>query len=207
MSYKPEGFLEYIQEVAPGRSIYEITDLVNNRFGTSFTAKQIHAYKKNHKIRSGTDGRFKKGQKSWSKGKTWDEIMSKEGQEHSRATCFKRGNVPWNGNVPIGYRRKTDEGYWIEKVRTTGDTMWDRYEFCHRIIWERENGPIPDDSCVIFLDGDKDNLSIENLALITKDLNRELNYNRLRFNDAEIQKSAIILATVKKEVRKIGEKG
>lgn len=44
---------EYLRMMASDKSVQECTDILNSRFGTSFTYDQIKRYKKNHNIRSG----------------------------------------------------------------------------------------------------------------------------------------------------------
>jgi len=48
---------------------------------------------------------------------------------------------------------KTKRGHWEPK---------------HRFIWEKENGPIPHNHVLIFKDGDKNNISLENLMLVSR---------------------------------------
>ena len=40
--------------------------------------------------------------------------------------------------------------------------------YAHKILWEKINGKIPSDSVIHFIDGNKENIVIENLALIKK---------------------------------------
>jgi hypothetical protein len=56
----PKEVHEFIRANVEGRSERELTDLVNEKFGLGFTVEKIHAYKHNHKLRSGTS-RGKKG--------------------------------------------------------------------------------------------------------------------------------------------------
>lgn len=106
-------------------------------------------------------GQFKKGQRSFNKGKKWDDYMSKEGQEASRKTCFKNGSVPFN-KKPIGYERKTVNGYREVKVAEPNVFMAK-----HRVLWEQHYGPIEKGVHIVFVDGNKDNIVIENLRAET----------------------------------------
>ena len=57
----PNGMREYIKSIASGKTAQELTDAVNEKFGPgTITVRQMQAYKKNHKIRSGIDCKFKK---------------------------------------------------------------------------------------------------------------------------------------------------
>ncbi|MCU7356274.1 HNH endonuclease [Enterococcus dispar] len=43
-----------------------------------------------------------------------------------------------------------------------------RWEPKHRVVWEKENGPIPHNYVLIFKDGDKRNIDLENLMLVSR---------------------------------------
>ena len=102
-------------------------------------------------------GWFKKGHTPQNKGKKWDEFMSKEAQEASRSTTFKVGMMPSN-HKPVGYERKTKDGYWEVKVAEPRT-----FKAKHRILWEQHHGPIPKGVNIVFIDGNTDNIVIENL--------------------------------------------
>ena len=106
-------------------------------------------------------GWYKKGQSPCNKGKKWDEFMSKEGQAASRRTAFKKGNIPPN-HKPVGWERKTKDGYWEIKVAEPNV-----FKARHRILWEQHHGPIPKGVNIIFIDGNTDNIVIENLRAET----------------------------------------
>lgn len=85
----PEGMEDYIRSIAAGRTVYEIADLVNERFGAgTIDAVRVRAFKKNHGIVSGLNCQFKKGSVPWTKGKKQTEYMSAEAIERTKATRF-----------------------------------------------------------------------------------------------------------------------
>ena len=61
-------------------------------------------------------------------------------------------------------RFQDKNGYWKIRVidEKTGEINW-LYE--HRFIWEKHNGSIPKGCVIKFIDGDRNNLNIENLRL------------------------------------------
>lgn len=61
MSRYPDEVAKFIQENAKGISASDLTERLNNKFGTEYEVNQIRAYKKNHKIRSGVSGGVPKG--------------------------------------------------------------------------------------------------------------------------------------------------
>ena len=86
-----------------------------------------------------------------------------------------------------------------------------KWRMKHRIVWEEHHGKIPDGQNVIFLDGNKLNTEIENLALVTNSEHLEMNRARLRSEDPECTKSGILVARLsvatdrrKKQIRERG---
>lgn len=189
----PEGMLDFVRSIAKGKSTQELVDAVNEKYGSgTICARQMMSYKKNHRINTGLTGYFKPGHVPDNKGKTWDEYMSPEGQARSRTTTFKKGNVPAN-RIEVGEYTHTTDGYLLRKVKESG-TQSERFEFVHRAVWEEHNGPIPDGKMVSFLDGDKDNCSIDNLVLIDNATNLEMNRRGYRFKEAELTSVGVEIA-------------
>lgn len=111
--------------------------------------------------RIGCKTRFKPGHVPANKGiKGWDA----GGRSHE--TRFKKGQ---RGNkfVPIGSERLTPDGYLQRKVSATGYPPRD-WQAVHVLLWVEHNGPIPEGSVVVFKDGDRKNIVIENLEMITR---------------------------------------
>ena len=178
----PDGIEEYIRSVAEGKPSSEITALVNERFGEgTITEKAVRAYKKNHKIRSGYDARFKKGSISHNKGKH----VPTTGR--MAETQFKKGNRPHNAK-PVGSERNLI-GY-IE-VKVQEPNVW---RFKHHIVWEEHNGPIPEGYLVCFKDGDPLNTDIENLALLDKATSLQMSRFGIHAPGKDAFESAVLTA-------------
>lgn len=77
---------DFIARHVVGLGTQELTDLVNARFGTSFTRHNIKTYKHNHGLSSGLTGRFCKGHVPANKGKK----MSAEVYAKAKATMFQK---------------------------------------------------------------------------------------------------------------------
>lgn len=88
-------------------------------------------------------------------------------------TSFKAGNQPKNWK-PCGSSRINKDGY-IE-VKVQEPKTW---KLLHLVIWEAVNGELPKGHCVIFKDGDKTNVRLSNLELISRNANLQIN----RFGD------------------------
>lgn len=192
----PDGMEEYIRSIADGKKTAEIAKEVSEHFGIEFSTRQCAAYKKNHDIVSGVDCRFKKGDEPANKGKK----MSADVYEKCKATMFRKGNVPVN-HMEVGEYTHTTDGYLVQKVQEAG-TQRERFEFVHRAVWEKYNGPIPDGKMVSFLDGNKDNCDIENLVLLDNSENLEMNRSKLRFAHADLTEVGANIARIKVAARR-----
>ena len=134
----------------------------------------------------GIDSRFKKGNQPWNKGIKGICIGGKE-------TQFKKGNVPHNTRYD-GATRLNVDGYIEERISKRN---WDLQ---HRLVWQRQNGPIPEGCLVKFRDGNRLNTNIENLYLSTKKDN--MNSNTIHRYPKEIKKAIRLLNKLNKEVNK-----
>ena len=172
---------KYLSEIAYGRSREEITELMSEKFGFPFTKGQIAGALSRNNISTGLTGRFEKGNVPYNKGT--------KGLTTANSGSFKKGQKARNWR-PVGSERVNRDGYVEVKVKDDGPfkKMW---ELKHRVIYEKHHGPIPKGSTVIFGDGDKSNLSIDNLILVTRSQLARLNQNHLIQNDVELTKTAI----------------
>ncbi len=117
----------------------------------------------------GFETRFPANKPGWNKGLKQKDYMSPEKIESTKKTRFKTGHDPHN-TQPIGYERLSKDGYIEIKVRhlKNGDSNNKNFEFKHRIIYEKNCGPIPEGMIVEFLDGDNRNFEPDNLILRTR---------------------------------------
>lgn len=104
--------------------------------------------------------RFQRGHQSWNAGmKGW------KAGGRSEETRFKKGNRPHTWR-PIGSERDL-EGYLQVKVTDTGYPPRD-WRCVHVMLWEKHHGPVPSGHAVVFRDGNRRNIVIDNLELITR---------------------------------------
>lgn len=189
---------EFMKEYVPGHSHKEIRDEFLRRFGGEVPKSFPGSYIKNHNLNTGRTGYFKKDHEPWNKGKA----MPSEQYDKCRATMFQPGSSPHNTN-PVGTEKVLADGYiWIkidDKPKAKKTENWIQK---HRKVWQDANGPIPDGMCVIFLDGDPMNCSIDNLALVSRADHARLNQSHLRFTDPELTKSGVGIAKLKTAVGK-----
>lgn len=103
---------------------------------------------------------FKKGHEPWNKGVKGLDIGGKQ-------TQFKKGHRP-NNWKPEGSERIDVDGFIMIKING-------KYVPKHRHVWEQENGPVPKGYVVYFKDGDKQNVQIDNMGIMTKKENMKRN--------------------------------
>lgn len=77
-------------------------------------------------------------------------------------TSFKKNHAPTN-HKDVGYERITRDGYIERKIAEPNV-----FVLLHRLIWQEQNGPIPQGFNIQFKDGNKLNVNIENLYMISR---------------------------------------
>lgn len=102
--------------------------------------------------------RFQKGHTPPNKGKP----MSPEMYEKAKGTMFKKGHAPVNYR-PVGSERISVDGYVEVKVADPGT-----WRLKHRVVWEEANGPIPRGCNIQFRNGNRQDVRLENLYLISR---------------------------------------
>lgn len=150
---------ELLRKLYPTSKIEDLMPVLNHsRYGIISRVRDLKIrkdpeWKRQQLMRTS----FKKGHVPTIKGKTWDEAgIPKESQEKMRSTCFKKGSKSPTAR-PVGYERKNSCGYWMVK---TPEGVFRQKQ---RVLWEQHYGPIPENVVITFKDGNKDNVTIENL--------------------------------------------
>lgn len=181
----PEEVKKFIEENHKGVGPKAMAELLNKTFGTNYTREQLKSYYGNHKINSGLTGYFKKGHTPANKGvKGYHTPGCEKG-------WFKKGQKPLN-HKPVGSERIDVDGYTL--IKTAEPNIW---EPKHKVLWEEKNGKVPEGHVLTFLDGDKRNISLENLALITMAESLEITRSNLRSANPDFTKTGILIAKVK----------
>nr|DAP18349.1 MAG TPA: homing endonuclease [Caudoviricetes sp.] len=154
---------DFFREFVPGHTYKEIQAEFCKRFNKPITLNQVTGYLKRNGLKTGTDGRFKKGQTPHNKGiKGWYA----QGMERN---WFKKGNIPQKYK-PVGSERISKDGYIEIKVKDPN-----KWQLKHRYVWEKENGEIQKGMLLIFKDNNKLNIDLDNLMLISKAENAVIN--------------------------------
>ena len=181
----------FLRESIAGRSYKEVTGLFNKEFGTDFEVGRIGGAIKRLGLANGRDCRFYAGMVTWNEGR--------KGIRVSPGTEFKKGHIPKNHH-PVGAERVNVGGY-IE-IKVAEPRKW---VLKHRRVWELERGPIPRGHAVIFADGDRENVSIDNLLLVTRGELALINKSGLPIGGGrEITEAAVNIARIRLAVRGAG---
>lgn len=174
---------EYLKTIVYGRSYKEIQELMNNKFEYQFTIGQINGAIGRYGLNTGRTGYFPAGNEPWNKGT--------KGLTKANKTSFKKGNIPKN-KKPIGSERVNVDGYTEIKVSEPN-----RYRLKHRVIYEQYHDvKLKPNEAIIFLDGNKQNLNIDNLEKVTRSQLLQLNQNHLIKDDAELTKAGVNIAKI-----------
>lgn len=143
----------------------------------------------------------------------------------ARAYQFTPGIVPWNKGIPyvpggrsvetrfkpgkrphtwhpVGYERVTDDGYRQRKMTDTGDSRRD-YVNVHWLVWREAGRDIPSGHALIFRNGDKTDIRLENLELVTRaELMRRNTFHRYGQEIARvIQLRGVITRQINRKTR------
>lgn len=136
---------------------------------------------------------FKKGHDSWNKG-----IRFVAGGR-SAETRFKKGQRPHTWN-PIGHERITRDGILERKISDTGVTRVD-YKPVHRLLWLEAGYSILPGHIVVFKDGNRSNICIENLECISRQEN--MRRNTYHQYGPEVSKAVQLRGAITRQINKL----
>lgn len=111
-------------------------------------------------------------------------VVSIRGQCHQYLNAKRGKNAFSASTLPIG-TEKVKNGMIYVKVSEVPFKRWERWVAKSRIVYEKHKGEIPKGYRVIFLDGNKFNLDIDNLYAIPSKIHTMLNQNSWYVNDRE----------------------
>ena len=193
---------EYLAKITPGHHYREIQKMLNERFEYQFNIEQVKGAIARYKLNTGFTGKFEKGNTPYNKGLKQTDYMTPEGIERSKVSRIKKGNIPFN-HKPVGSERvDVKDGYILIKV--SEPNVW---KLKHRVLWEKVYGPIPEGYTLIFADGDKTNLDLGNLILVSRSELLTMNRYKLIKEDKECTKSGLLVAKVINKSRELKKKG
>lgn len=193
--------IEFIATNIKGRSYLELTDMFNAKFGMKLKVSTMISLAFRNGLRNERDCRFNTGYEptQFKKGHI-PANKGKKGVGGWAPTQFKKGHVPANYK-PVGSERVSVDGY--VEVKVANSRKW---KAKHRIVWQNANGPIPKGHVIIFADGNRQNIKLDNLLLISQRELAIMNKRGLITNDAELTKAGILVADISLKIGDLKKK-
>ena len=171
----------YLKEITPGRHYREIQELMYEKFNHQFSIAQIKNAISRYNLNTGFTGRFEKGHVPVNKGT--------KGMMKANKTSFKKGQIPKNVRA-VGSERVNIEGY--TEIKIAEPNKW---RLKHRVLYEEyHNVKLNSNESIIFMDGDRSNMSKENLTLVTRQELLKLNKLNLMSSNPELTKTGLNVA-------------
>jgi hypothetical protein len=225
MTYTPE-MISFLRKNA-SRHTKTFTDLFNKEFNTNITTMQIqHAliyykisYEKNLKLTQEMIEFLILNALKYNP-EILTDLFNKEFNTNTTSERLRRAmklrNIMYITNyiLPVGSEIITKRtGETFIKISDEGHSFCNRngtWILKKRFLWEKNYGSIPKKYNVIFLDNNKFNFELDNLALATSNEIWLLNKYGLYFNDKEMTKAGIAiikhrLATIKAMTKGMSE--
>lgn len=174
------------------------------RLANSLGLKKTSAYLAGphaQRLRPGDDAgkafRFKPGHTPYNKGRKGLPTVGRMAE-----TQFKPGvrqGIAVKLYQPIGTERISKDGYLQRKVNDDFP-LQRRWKSVHVILWEQAHGPVPPKHHVSFKDGDKRNITLENLELVSfAEMCRRNSVHRL---PPEIKEVTMLRGTIRQVITK-----
>ena len=165
-----------------------LAEMFNLKFGTDYRHGVIKTLCTRMGLRTGRNGKFGKDSQPWNKG-TVGVMKANSG------SWTKGSNSEWN-RKPIGYERFHVDGYVMVKVAEPN-----KFKLKHVVIWENENGPMPDKHVIRFKDGNKTNFELDNLVCIPLGVNARLNKQYTHSEaDAELKPLLVTMSQIDQKI-------
>ena len=197
--------LDFLREVIPGRSLSEVNDLYEERFGERLTRAALCNLRSKLGVYCGVNaGRFRKGQEPPNKGKTWDEMgISQESRERMLRTSFKRGQLPHNTRPLLDVRTVGNMGGETREIHVglnRRERANDQWIPLAQFNWMQANGCDWPDGCkAIHIDHDPLNDDADNIEPVPTELWPLVMGavpGQLEWHDRETLRAAILYARV-----------
>lgn len=181
--------IQFLTENVKGITVKELTNRFNKKFNLHVSENAISNQKTKYNLKNGlVGGQFPKGHKTWNKGT--------KGLTHSNKTSFKKGNIPAN-HKEVGYEKINTDGYIEIKIAEPNI-----FKLKHRYLYEQKYGEIPKGYNLIFADGNRQNLNLDNLILVSNAQLLIINQKKLYKKNKELTKSGVAVAKVLEQVNK-----
>lgn len=198
-----EEDLAYLRSHFPHLYTKDLAAYFNRSYGSVSSMAKLHGIHKSEQFKAmdkarhveqllsaGLKYRYKAGNVPMNKGmKMTTDVYNK-----CKNTMFRKGVVPHNAKYD-GYERLNKEGY-VEVRVAMG-----KFRLKHRVIWEEAHGPIPKGYIVTFIDGDKTNITLNNLQMISR-VQHMANNSVVRY-PGHVRSTLHVISKIKKKLKEV----
>ncbi|MFI3604998.1 HNH endonuclease signature motif containing protein [Vagococcus fluvialis] len=184
-----EEQINFILENYIGVGNKELTKKVNQEFESSFSIEQIKTFKSYRKLNSGITSEFKKGNVPYNKG------MKRGSFGNMKKTQFKKGQKPLNKRE-VGSERVSPDGY--TQIKVANPSKWMAK---HKYLFEKNVRKLNKGEIVIFLNGDKTDFDLDNLAAVTRGELAQLNKLGYIQSDRELAIAGLNIIRIKDKLK------
>ena len=146
------------------RRIYQKAKHLGLKKSVAFKQSQASGKMRTGNNRGGAT-RFKPGQKPWNTGMKGYVAGGRSPEFHFKPG--HRGGRALKNYKPIGAERISKDGY-LERKINEGMPFQRRWRAVHLIEWEAIHGPLPKGHALVFRNGDKTDIRLDNLELVTR---------------------------------------
>ncbi|UNM96751.1 HNH endonuclease [Ignatzschineria rhizosphaerae] len=179
MKYTAEE-IEFLKNNQSKMTRKELTEKFNQHFKKNRTVTAIRGFcKRKGFLRPKSTWYFPAGHIPVNKGSV--------GLTGANSGSFKKGNRPHN-TLEVGAVIKREDGYLYIKVAEPN-----HWRPKHYLIWEESNPPVLADEAILFMDNNRENLSLDNLMKITKGELARMNKKGFSTLPKELKKQAVYL--------------
>lgn len=185
---------------AIGSLIYVNGKARSSRYMPEYTKEELDFIReniKNHTIKEVSEMLTKK----FGTNRTRDgvkSVMEKHGIKTGRDGRFKPGDKPSN-TKEVGSTRIDRDGYILVKIAEPN-----KWVHKHRVVYEEHHGvKLTKDDIIIFKDGDRTNVDIDNLLKIDRAVHIRMNTEGFRSGHPEILEAGIALTKLTMKAREV----
>lgn len=169
--------------------------MINEKFGTEFTGLQVKRWKNNRGLNSGLTGATNKYRPNVHKGqKGWCVPGSEK-------TQYKKGAKPCNTEPLLTVKKRPGAGGYLF-IKIGEPSKWMMY---HRYVWEKANGPLKPGEKLKFLDGNKENCSLDNLIVIDDRIQGRCQSLKRYSTDPQLTKAGILMSKLEFKIEDKGK--
>ena len=143
---------------------------------------------------------FGNGRPSWNKGRHYHaggrsiDTQFKPGTRQGKALSLYQ---------PVGSLRIDADGYLQRKINDD-KPFHKRWRAEHLVIWEAAHGPLPPGHAVVFKDGDKTHIALDNLELVSR--NQLMQRNTVHRHGPEIAQLSQLRGALKRQINRHANK-